>query len=321
MEESFSSIGRVEAIRRLFENSGYKPFAEPLDFVSSSGGRPCSASRLLLEGTDFNLEYFPLKHLGYKAVVSVTGELFASLARPKCLSVVLGVSSKLDYPQISELWQGVVYAAKEFSYQSLSLSLEPSRNGLAISVSAVGEKGAVDELIRPAAKSKDLICVSGRLGAAYLGEQVLERKRDSLEQYKMLVGAYIKPELDPCAVDNILNSTIRPSCGYFVTRGLADAVLRLTRDTSLGAKIYADKIPFEGGSFTLGKELDIDPISAAMNGGDDMCLLYTVPIEKYELFRRDFQTFSVIGHLAQSDVGAVLVTPDSLEHSLSAQGW
>ena len=321
MEESFSSIGRVEAIRRLFENSGYEPFAEPLDFMSSSGGRPCSASRLLLEGTDFNLEYFPLKHLGYKAVVAVTGELFSSLSRPKCLSLTLGVSSKLDFPQISQFWQGVIYAAKEFSYQSLSLSLEPSRNGLAISISSLGEKGGVDELIRPKAKSKDLICVSGRLGAAYLGEQVLEKKRDSLEKYKMLVGAYIKPELDPCVVDSILNSTIRPSRGYFVTRGLADAVLRLTRDTALGAKIYADKIPFEGGSFTLGKELDIDPISAAMNGGDDMCLLYTVPIEKFELFRRDFQTFSVIGHLAQSDVGAVLVTPDSLEHSISAQGW
>ena len=137
----------------------------------------------------------------------------------------------------------------------------------------------------------------------------------------MLVGAYLRPELDPRTPVQLEESGVRPAFGYFVTRGLADALLRLRRDSGLGVKVYADKIPFEGGSFALGKELDLDPVSAAMNGGDDYKLLFVVPIAQYERFRKDFQTFDIIGHLAQPEAGAVLVSPDGLEHPVSAQGW
>ena len=277
-----------------------------------------SASRLLLEGTDFNLVYFPLKHLGYKSVISVTGELYSSLAHPEALALTLGVSAKLDFEQIKELWSGVVFAAKEQGYKSLSLELEPSRNGLAISIAALGNS---HQAVRPSAESKDLVCVSGSLGAAYLGQQVLEHKRDELEKYKMLVGSYLKPELSPDVVTLVESTGIMPSYSYFVSRGLSDAVLRLNRDSGLGVKVYADKIPFEGNSFALGKELDIDPVSAAMNGGDDFRLLFVVPIGRYEEFRKEFGGFDIIGHLARPDVGAVLVTPDGLEHPISAQGW
>ena len=122
-------------------------------------------------------------------------------------------------------------------------------------------------------------------------------------------------------VTKLEDSEIYPSYGYFVTRGLADAVKRLTRDSGLGAKIYADKIPFEGNSFALGKELDMDPVSAAMNGGDDNRLLFVVPILHLEKFRRDFQTFDIIGHMAQPEAGDVLVTPEGVEFPLKAQGW
>ena len=175
--------------------------------------------------------------------------------------------------------------------------------------------------VRPYAESKDLVCVSGSLGAAYLGQQVLEHKRDELEKYKMLVGSYLKPELSSDVVTLVESTGIVPSYSYFVSRGLSDAVLRLNRDSGLGVKVYADKIPFEGNSFTLGKELDIDPVSAAMNGGDDFRLLFVVPISKYEEFRKEFGSFDIIGHLARPEVGAVLVTPDGLEHPVSAQGW
>ena len=114
---------------------------------------------------------------------------------------------------------------------------------------------------------------------------------------------------------------IYPSSGYLVSKGLSDAIKRLNADTGLGAKIYADKIPFEGNSFELGREFDIDPISAAMNGGDDYRLLFTIPIMQLEKFRRDFQTFDIIGHLARPEVGAVLVTPEGIELPLKAQGW
>ena len=168
-----------------------------------------------------------------------------------------------------------------------------------------------------------LLALAGLGGAigAYLGMQVLERKPGELETYKMLVGAYLKPELSPQTVTQLCDEGIYPSFGYFVTRGLSDAVKRLSRDSGLGAKIYADKIPFEGNSFALGRDLDIDPVSAAMNGGDDFKLLFVIPILQLEKFRKNFQTFDIIGHLAQKDVGSVLVTPDGVELTMTAQGW
>ena len=320
-EKTFSELGRVEAIRLLFEGSGYEPFGEPLFYETGNGDYSTTAARTLLEGMDFDLVYFPFKHLGYKSVIAVTGELYAVMAHPETLAVTLGISAKLDFEQIREFWGGVVIAAREHGYKSLSLELQPSKNGLCISMAASGSCRKLTGVRRPKAHSKDLICVSGRLGAAYLGQQVLENKPDELEKYKMMLAEYLRPELNAQTVSQLEEAEIYPSMGYFVTKGLSDAVFRLCRDSGLGAKIYAEKIPFEAGSFALGKELDIDPISAAMNGGDDYKLLFTVPILKLDKFRTEFQTFDIIGHLALPEAGSVLVTPEGLEHPLSAQGW
>jgi Thiamine monophosphate kinase len=331
MAQSFNELGRIEAIRQLFEGTPYRPFEAPVRFEAKPQECISSASGLLLEGIDFDLVYFPLKHLGRKAVLKVTGELYAVLAQPESLTVQLGVSAKLDFPQVQELWSGLVAAAQEHGYKHLSLDLQPSRNGLTIAVHATGRHGAAVSAARPKAHSKDLICVSGALGAAFLGLQVLERERlkfdkgstdrAALEQYRMLVGSYLRPEMSPNLPAQLEDGKFTPSYGYFVTRGLADALLRLQRDSGLGVKVYADKIPFEGGSFDLGRELNLDPVSAAMNGGEDYHLLYVIPIAQYERFRTEFQTFDIIGHLAQPEAGAVLVSPDGLEHPVSAQGW
>ena len=325
--QNFTDIGRIEAVRQLFDGTAYAPFTSG---TFEAQGPVCSAARVFIEGPDFNLVYFPLKHLGYKCVTAVTGELYAALARPRLLSVTLGISAKLDFAQIRTLWEGVVSAAKEHGYESLSLELIPSPNGLTVSLSATGDTTRLTAARRPAPKSKDLLCVSGPLGAAYLGMRVLERGADTfartgqqpdLSKHKLLVGAFLKPEISPRTVSRLEEEEIYPSAGYLVSRGLADAVLRLVRDTGLGAKVYADKIPFEGNSFALGRELDIDPVSAAMNGGDDYRLLFSVPILSLEKFRREFQTFDIIGHLALPEVGAVLVTPDGVELPMKAQGW
>ena len=329
MAETFSDIGKVEAIDQLYRLSAYHP-VPGLTYSADKGGRVHTAARMYLEGIDFNLVYFPLKHLGYKCVIGVTGELYASLAHPKLLNVILGISSKLDLDQIKELWTGITVAAKEHGYEAVNLDLQPSNNGLYISMAATGETSLLTDKRRMAAKSKDILCVSGSLGAAYLGLQVLEKGRKDFEKtgkqpdmapWRMLVGDYLRPELDSGVVSKLEDSEIYPSYGYFVTRGLSDALKRLTRDSGLGAKVYADRIPFEGNTFQLGKELNIDPISAAMNGGDDYRILFTVPILHLEKFRRDFQTFDIIGHLAQPEVGAVLVTPEGVEFPVKAQGW
>ena len=305
-EENFSDIGRIEAISRLFEGTGYAP--ESICRYGASGkNHNVAASRVFLEGTDFDLTYFPLKHLGYKSVISVTG--------------------------VKEIWSGIVTASREHGYSSLALDLIPSRNGLCIAVSAAGELLSLTEKRRTRAKSMDLVCISDNLGAAFMGMQVLEREKKRFEstkddsaqpdlsEYRHLVGAYLKPELNPSTVSQLEEAEIIPSHGYLVTRGLSDAVKRLSRDSGLGVKIYVDKIPFPGKMFDLGKEMNIDPVSAALNGGDDCRLLFTVPIGKHDKFRHDFQTFDIIGHLARPDVGTVLVTPEGVELPLKAQGW
>lgn len=329
MADNFSDIGKIQALQELYRLSAYNPLPSA-SFEAMQGGSICNFSRLFVEGIDFSLVYFPLKHLGYKCVVGVTGELYAALAHPKLLSVTLGISAKLDFEQIKELWLGVTVAAKEHGYEAVQLDLQPSQNGLYISLSATGETARLTRKRRMAAKSMDLVCVSGPLGAAYLGLQVLEKGRREFEKsgrqpdmgaYKMLVGAYLRPELDGGIVGRLEEAEIYPSYAYCVAQGLSDALKRLHQDSGLGVKVYADKIPFEGNSFQAGKEMDIDPVSAAFNGGDDFRLLFVVPSLYFEKFRREFPTFDVIGHMALPEVGAVMVTPEGVEFPVKAQGW
>ena len=331
-EETFSDLGRVEAIAKLYEGTPFKPFTGSW-FETSGKSYIISHSRTFIEGIDFDLVYFPLKHLGYKCVTAVTGELYAEFSHPRTMDVRLGISSKLDFKHIKEVWDGIVAAAKEHGYKNVSLDLLPSPNGLTVSVSSTGETSLLMAKRRPEAKSMDLICVSDNLGAAYMGFQVLEREKKAFEQsgdvkaqpklddYKNLVGAYLKPQINPQIIKQMEDAEIMPSYGYLVTRGLADAVKRLVRDSGLGAKIYVDKLPFAGKTFDLGREMNIDPVSAALNGGEDYRLLFTIPIGKHEKFRHDFQTFDIIGHLAKPEVSAAIVTPDGVELPIKAQGW
>ena len=332
MEERFSDLGRVEAIAKLYEGTPYKPFRTS-GFETSGKSCISSQSRTFIEGIDFDLTYFPLKHLGYKCVTAVTGELYAEFAHPRTMDVRIGISAKLDFQHIKELWDGIVTAAREHGYKDVSLDMTPSPNGLTVSISSTGETSLLMAKRRPAAKSMDLICVSDNLGAAYMGFQVLERERKrfeesgdakaqpDLEAYKNLVGSYLKPQINHQIIKQMEEAEIMPSHGYLVTRGLADAVRRLVRDSGLGAKIYVDKLPFAGKTFELGKEMNIDPVSAALNGGEDYRLLFTIPIGKHDKFRHDFQTFDIIGHLAKPEVGAAVVTPDGVELPIKAQGW
>ena len=331
-EETFSDLGRVEAIAKLYEGTPYKPF-EDAGFETSGKSVIQTKARTFIEGIDFDLTYFPLKHLGYKCVTAVTGELYAAFSHPRTLEIRLGISAKLDFKHIKEVWEGAVTAAKEHGYTNVGLDLLPSPNGLTISTSAVGETTLLQSKRRLAAKSMDLICVSDNLGAAFMGFQVLERERMAfeksgdakaqphLEEYKHMVGAYLKPQIRPDVIKQLEEAEILPSHGYLITRGLADVVKRLVRDSGLGAKIYVDRMPFAGKTFDVAKEFDVDPMSAALNGGEDNRLLFTIPIGKHDKFRHDFQTFDIIGHLAKPEVGAVVVTPDGVELPMKAQGW
>lgn len=390
-EDTFSLLGKQEAIDKLYSMSPFsrcgtvlmplcgasgadghegKPDGKSVNKADcKSGGRAGvhgrgsvigSAAVLLSEGTDFDLVYNPLKHLGYKSVLAVLGELYVKMAVPYGLSVRIGVSSKLDFPQISELWSGMVVAMKEHGITAVSLDLLPSLNGLVISLSALGSVPA--SLKEPQAPhTMDLICVSDNLGSAYMGLHVLEREKAAfnasaavlhgrserpgshqgaqsdqhtglpsgsqsglqpdLKKYEYLLGAYLRPEIRGDIVRAFEEAGFVPSCGYFVRNGLADAVKRLSRDTGLGAKIYVERIPIADKVFDMADEIGMDPLAAALNGGDDFRYLFVIPIGLHDVFRRDFQTFDVIGHLAKPEAGSVIVTPEGAELPLKAQGW
>lgn len=314
----FSEIGRAAAIEALFKDSGFDN--KPADLKSGE----FFAHKVMSEGVDFDLVYNPLRHLGYKAVLNVLGEVYAAFYRPTALSVVLGISARFCLEDIAELWAGMVAAAKEHSLKNLSLELNPSVNGLNISLGAFGgqKKKVLDA--RPQPKSMDLLCLSGNVGAAYMGQHVLEREKSSfvdspnakqpdLSKYKYILAQYLCPEVQANTIDRFLEQDIVPSAGAFVTKGLAEAVKRLSAATGLGAKIYVDKIPISSHTFDMAEEINMDVFTAVLNGGDDYRLLFTVPIDKHEVLSREIQTYDVIGHLCQPDVGCQLVTPEGAE--------
>lgn len=329
MAESFADLGKIEAIRRLFENTGYTPF-EPNTMKGGRKGEIVTATRLMSEGVDFNLVYFPLKHLGYKAAVSTIAELYARLADVENMSVTLGVSAKLDLSHITELWNGILSAAKEHGVKHLDLDLLPSRNGLTISVAVTGFVGETVLKRKAVPSSRDIICVGGNLGAAFFGQHIMQEgakafedgaPQPDLSRYKMFVSAFLLPEVSAATVPDLKRSGIYPSCGYVVSKGLADACKRLQADSGLGVKIYASNIPFEGQTFDLGKKYNIDPVSVAFNGGEDYALMFVVPSRDFEKFHKDFPGFEAVGHLALEEAGAVVVTPDGAELPIKANGW
>ena len=320
----FSQIGRAAAVEALFKDSGFE------NRPASLGKGDFFTHKVMSEGVDFDLVYNPLRHLGYKAVLNVLGEVYAAFYRPKAISVVLGISARFCLEDVAELWAGVVAAAKEHSVESLSLDLNPSVNGLSISLGAFGsqKKKVLDS--RPQPKSMDLICLSGNVGAAYMGQHVLEREKASfvaaasedkqpdLSKYKYILAQYLCPEVQANTIDRFLEQDIVPSAGAFVTKGLAEAVKRLSAATGLGAKVYVDKIPISSHTFDMAEEINMDVFTAVMNGGDDYRLLFTIPIEKHELLSKEIQTYDIIGHLCQPDVGCQLVTPEGAEIEIKA---
>jgi len=319
----FSQMGHREAIARLFEGSGYTNSDE----IKIDSG--IATHKMMAQGVDFDLVYNPLKHLGYKAVLNAIGDIYAAFYRPRALSVALGISSHFAFEDIADLWSGVLSAAKEHSIKELHLELFPSINGLQISLMATGTQTRTVAGKIGSPSSKDLICLGGNVGAAYMGQHVLERekgvflaageanaKQPDLSKYKYLLSQYLCPEIPAGVIDRFSKGGFYPTCGVFDRRGLAEAINSLCEKTGLGAKIYLDRIPIASETFQMAEEIHIDAVTAAINGGDDYRLIYTIPIEQFEAFHKEIQTFDVIGHLAHSDVGAVLVTPEGAEMPL-----
>ncbi|MCK9304809.1 MAG: AIR synthase related protein [Bacteroidales bacterium] len=323
-------VGRINLINELLSSTGL-PFSNCPSIDTEGDFHIFSSHRLLLEGIDFNLVYNPLKHLGYKSVLSVLGPLAAKNCTPVNLSVNLGLSNRFCAEDAWEFWAGVSVALKEFGISFVSLDIQSSLTGMAISLSSQGKQPKEIFVQTPQPVSGDLICISGNLGAAYMGLQLLERERALFEKgsgeqprlkgYEYILKSYLAPELDLSFVKLFSGHQIFPSAGIFINDGLAASVKRLCMETSLGANIYLEKVPVATETFAIADEFNMEATTAVLNGGDDFRLMYTIPISKYEILIKEIPGLEIIGHLTARDNGTWIITPDGSRIALKAQGW
>lgn len=284
----------------------------------------------LFEGVDFDLTYFPLKHLGYKAVTAAVSDVLAMNARPEQLLVSLGVSSKMSIEALDDLYEGIRFACKEYGTDLVGGDTRASLTGLVIGVTAVGRARRDTLAYRSGARFNDLICITGNLGAAYMGLQLLEREKRVLSDvknpepqfggYEYLLQRYLKPRARKDIIDLLAAEKIVPTSMTDITDGLASEVLQICKASKCGARIYLDRIPLAKQTTALAEEMHADPVVAALNGGEDYELMFTVPLALQEQVMQ-LGVVDVVGHITRESTGAYLVTPDGSDIKLRAQGF
>lgn len=289
----------------------------------------CSTDALL-EGVDFDLTYFPLKHLGYKAVTVAASDIIAMNATPSQLMVSLGVSAKMSVEALEELYEGIAFACREQGIDLVGGDTKASLTGLVLNLTALGHAPQEKIVGRGGAQQNDLICITGNLGAAYMGLRLLEREKRVLADvedpepkfagYEYLLEKYLKPRLRRDIVETLAEEGIVPTAMIDLSDGLASDLLQLCRASKCGARIYLDRIPIAKQTYALAEELHADPVVAALNGGEDHELLFTVPLALQEKVMR-LGCVDVIGHIMPEATGAYLVTPDGADIRLRAQGF
>ena len=285
---------------------------------------------LLTEGIHFNLMYVPLKHLGYKAVVVNLSDVFAMNATPRQITVSIAISSKFSLEAVEELYSGIHLACEKYGIDLIGGDTTSSLTGLTISVTAIGEANEDELVYRSGAKPGDLVCVSGDLGGAYMGLQLLERENEvfkvnpnqqpQFEGYNYILERQLKPEARADMKELLKTLDIKPTSMIDISDGLSSEVLHLCKASKVGCSIYEEKIPLDKQTKDFAEELSINPLVAALNGGEDYELLFTVPLGSYDLIKKEFD-ITIIGHITPESEGANLVTTGGSVIPLQAQGW
>lgn len=301
---------------------------------------------LLMEGIHFDLTYVPLRHLGYKAVMVNLSDVFAMNAEPRQVTVSLALSSKFKVEDVEELYAGMRLACEKWGVDIVGGDTTASLTGLAISITALGEARADDIVLRSGAKPTDLICVSGNLGAAYMGLQLLERekliydeqvaearKSGSKEQMELLKDAQpdfsgkeyilerqLKPEARGDVVATLRKAGIRPTSMMDISDGLSSELMHICKQSQTGCRIYEERLPLDYQTAAMAEELNLNVSTCALNGGEDYELLFTVPLAQNDTISA-LEDIRVIGYITEPDKGCALITRDGGEHSLKAQGW
>ncbi len=285
---------------------------------------------LLAEGIHFNLVYTPLKHLGYKAVAVNLSDICAMNAKPKQITVALAISSKFSVEHLNELYSGIKLACQKYGVDLIGGDTTSSLTGLTICITAIGEVEKDKVTYRNGAKNTNLLCVSGNVGAAYLGLQILERERKLFEKegitqpdfgnYTYLIERQLKPEPRTDIVKWLEEKNIVPTAMIDISDGLSSEILHICKSSNTGCRIYQEKIPLHEQTADFAEEVNMHPINAALNGGEDYELLFTVDIKHYEALLQNDQ-IRIIGHITEQVEGTNLVLENNEFVNLASGGW
>ncbi len=285
---------------------------------------------MLTEGIHFNLMYVPLKHLGYKSVIANLSDIYAMNAHPKQITVSIALSSKFSLEAIEELYSGIHLACKNYGIDLVGGDTTTSLTGLTISITVLGEAEKDELVYRTEAKPNNLICVSGDLGGAYMGLQLLERENEvfkvnqhtqpQLEGYQYILERQLKPEARKDIIQIFRKLEIKPTSMIDISDGLSSEIMHICKLSNTGCRLYEDKIPMDNQTKAMAEELNINPIVAALNGGEDYELLFTLPLGDYEKVKND-PDITIIGSISDANEGTNLITTGGSAIQLQAQGW
>lgn len=286
---------------------------------------------LLLEGVHFDLVYTPLKHLGYKAAVVNFSDIYAMNGTPRQITVSLGVSKRFSVEDMEQLYAGIRLACENYNVDIVGGDTTSSLTGLTISITCIGEADKDKVVYRNGAQETDLICVSGNLGAAYMGLQLLEREK------KVLTGAdkdvqpdfagreyilerQLKPEARKDIIEKLAEAGIQPTSMMDISDGLSSELMHICKQSNKGCRVYEEHLPIDYQTAAMAEEFNMNLTTCALNGGEDYELLFTVPLACHEKVK-EISDIRLIGHITKPELGCALVTRDGQEFELKAQGW
>ena len=332
-----SELGEFGLIDRLTE--GIQPVNESTRravgddcaiLAYPEGSEVLVTTDLLLENVHFDLTYVPLQHLGYKAAIVNFSDICAMNGHPRQITVSLGISKRFTVEHIDALYAGIRRACEIYGVDIVGGDTSASNQGLVISITCIGDAPAGKAVGRDGAHDTDLICVSGDLGAAYMGLQLLEREKvasagqpdfqPDFAGKEYLIERQLKPEARRDIVDILARDGIQPTSMIDVSDGLSSELLHICKNSHVGCRVYEDRIPIDYQTAVMAEELNMNLVTAALNGGEDYELLFTVPLTDHDKVKK-IEGIKVIGYITKPELGAALITRDGGEIALKAQGW
>ena len=326
----FGLINHLTKHFKMYHSSTVKGVGDDAAVIKSSNEETVITTDLLVEGVHFDLSYMPLKHLGYKAVMVNLSDVYAMNATAEQITVSIAVSNRFPLEAIEELYAGIQLACDTYKVDLIGGDTTSSTKGILISITAIGTAKKEDVVYRNGAKPTDLIVVSGDLGAAYLGLQVLEREKQvfqvnpqnqpDLDNYTYIIERQLKPEARKDIPELLKELEVKPTSMIDISDGLSSEIMHICTQSKTGCKIYEDKLPLDPQVIATSEEFNMDSTMIALSGGEDYELLFTVSIDDYDKIKGN-PNLTVIGHITEKDQGINLVTRANQEIELKAQGW